>query len=66
MHLASDYPTDAPSVDRLLTHLSTVALSQTKHICDCGNEHKADDGDRTAADYADAEPIHITTNLYCP
>lgn len=47
-HLPSDYPTDAPSVDELLNHLS----KQTGFSLEANEE----EGDRTAADYADAEP----------
>jgi hypothetical protein len=38
----------------------TLSSKPSKHICECGNEHEVDDedeGDRTAADYADDEPI---------
>lgn len=49
-HLPSDYPTDAPSVDDLLTHLG----KQTGFRL----EDDEQDGDRTAADYADAEPTN--------
>jgi hypothetical protein len=48
-HLPSDYPTDAPSVDELLIHLG----KQTGFNL----ETTEDEGDRTAADYADAEPL---------
>jgi hypothetical protein len=48
-HLPSDYPTDAPSVDELLAHLG----KQTGFRL----EDNEDEGDRTAADFADAEPI---------
>ena len=50
-HLPSDYPTDAPSVDELLTHLG----KQTGFSL----EDEVNDGDRIAADYADAEPSVI-------
>ena len=48
-HLTSDYPTDAPSVDDLLAHLG----KQTGFSL----EHDEEEGDRTAQDYADAEPV---------
>jgi hypothetical protein len=47
-HLASDYPTDAPSVDDLLSHLG----KQTGFSLEGEAE-----GDRIAQDYADAEPV---------
>jgi hypothetical protein len=47
-HLASDYPNDTPSVDDLLAHL----VKQTGFRLEGEAE-----GDRTAADYADAEPV---------
>ena len=47
-HLPSDYPNDTPSVDDLLAHLG----KQTGFSLEGENE-----GDRTAQDYADAEPV---------
>jgi hypothetical protein len=47
-HLPSDYPNDTPSVDDLLAHLG----KQTGFSLEGEAE-----GDRTAADYADAEPV---------
>jgi hypothetical protein len=49
-YLPSDYPTDAPSVDDLLTHLSKTTGFRL--------EDTEDEGDRIAADYADANPSH--------
>jgi hypothetical protein len=49
LHLVSDYPTDAPSVDDLLAHLGR----QTGFSLDAND----DEGDRIAQDYADAEPV---------
>ena len=47
-HLPSDYPNDTPSVDDLLAHLG----KQTGFSLEGEAE-----GDRTAQDYADAEPV---------
>jgi hypothetical protein len=49
-HLASDY-NDAPTVDELLAHIGNQL--DYKPLPD----HNEDEGDRTAADYADAEPL---------
>jgi hypothetical protein len=48
-HLPSDYPTGAPSVDELLSHLA----KQTGFSL----EDPEEEGDHTAVDFADAEPI---------
>lgn len=50
-HQPSDYPSDAPSVDELLAHLGKQTGVRLE-----GNE---DEGDRTAADFADDEPTEI-------
>jgi hypothetical protein len=50
-YLSSDYPNDTPSVDDLLAH-----LGKTTGFTLEGGE---DEGDRTAQDYADAEPVIV-------
>jgi hypothetical protein len=51
-HLPSDYPTDAPSVDEMLAYIGKKQGFDPAAISfDIEGE-----GDRIAADYADAEP----------
>jgi hypothetical protein len=61
-HLASDFPSDAPSIDEMLAYIGRKTgfnpATMFSQVTEDENQVTEDEneGDRTAADYADAEP----------
>jgi hypothetical protein len=53
-HLASDFPSDVPSIEEMLAYIGKKTGFNPATMFSQVTE---DEGDRIAADYADAEPV---------